>query len=58
MRCRKLKPQPLKKHQETMLRLRGKNPKNYMVLKDTFTSLYLLDLRDSTVFILYKRTCP
>lgn len=58
MSCRKLQPRPLKKHQEAMLRLRGKNPKNYVVLKDTFTSLYLRDLRDGSVLILYKRTCP
>ncbi len=58
MSCSKLKPQPLKEHQKDMLRLRGKDPKNYVVLKDTFTSLYLRDLRDGTMLILYKRTSP
>lgn len=58
MRFSKLKPQPLKKHQEDMLRRRGKNPKNYMVLKNTFTSLYLLDVRDRSICILYKQSCP
>lgn len=55
MSCSKLKPQPLKRHQKDMLRLRGKNPKNYAVLKDTYTSLYLRDLRDGSVTILYKQ---
>lgn len=41
-----------------MLRRRGKNPKNYMVLKNTFTSLYLLDVRDRSICILYKQSCP
>lgn len=58
MRFGKLNPQPLKKHQADMIRRRGKNPKNYMMLKDTYTSLYLLDVRDRSVCILYKKSSP
>lgn len=37
-----------------MLKLRGLNPKNYTVIKDTTTSLYLRDLRDGSIKIITK----
>ena len=38
-----------------MIRRRGLDPKDYDVIKDTFTSLYLRDRRTGKVMILYKR---
>lgn len=46
----------LKPHQITMLRVRGLDPKNYEVVKDTYTSLYLRDLRTGKIMVLYKRS--
>lgn len=37
-----------------MIRRRGMDPKNYRVIKDTYVSLYLYDLRFKKVKILYK----
>lgn len=56
MGTQKIQPKPLADHQKQMLRLRGKDPRNYVVLKDTFTSLYLRDIRDGSVVILYKQS--
>ena len=44
----------LNTNQCVMLRRRGLNPKNYMVIKDTYTSLYLKDLRNGSVKIISK----
>ena len=38
-----------------MITRRGLDPNNYDVIKDTITSLYLLDRRTGKVMILYKR---
>ena len=38
-----------------MIRRRGLDPKNYDVIKDTLTSLYLRDRRTGKVKILYKQ---
>jgi hypothetical protein len=45
---------PLKDHQKRMLLWRGMDPKNYLVIKDTYASLYLLDLRYGKVKIITK----
>jgi len=41
--------------QRVMIKRRGLDPKNYAVLSETYSSLYLLDLRYNKVKILYKR---
>lgn len=43
-------------NQSTMIRRRGLDPKNYRVIKDTWCSLYLLDVRYNKVKIIYKYT--
>lgn len=40
----------------TMLKIRGLDPKNYTLVKDTYTSLYLRDKRDGSLKILYKKS--
>lgn len=45
---------PLTSNQKEMLRRRGIDPRHYMLLKSTYTSLYLRDLRDGKIKILYK----
>lgn len=42
-------------NQQAMIRRRGMDPKNYVVLKETYSSLWLKDLRLNKVKILYKR---
>lgn len=37
-----------------MLRRRGLDPKNYEVIKDTYSSLYLRDLRTGAIKIITK----
>ena len=39
-----------------MLKIRGLDPKNYTLVKDTYTSLYLRDKRDGSIKILYKKS--
>lgn len=39
-----------------MLKIRGLDPKNYTLVKDTYTSLYLRDKRDGSLKILYKKS--
>lgn len=39
-----------------MMRIRGLDPKNYTLVKDTYTSLYLRDKRDGSLKILYKKS--
>lgn len=41
-------------NQCTIIRRRGLDPINYVVLKETYTSLYLRDQRDGTVKIITK----
>ena len=38
-----------------MLLRRGLDPENYIVIKETYTSLWLKDIRFNKVKILYKR---
>ena len=41
--------------QRQMLIRRGLQPKNYWLIKETYTSLYLRDRRDGSLKILFKR---
>lgn len=41
-------------NQRSMIRRRGLDPKNYVVLKETISSLYLKDVRSGTIKILAK----
>lgn len=41
-------------NQRVMLRRRGLDPDNYLVIKDTYSSLYLQDQRNGTIKILAK----
>ena len=50
------KEKRLSSAQYQMLRRRGLNPKNYTLIKDTYTSVYLRDKRDGSVKILYKKS--
>ena len=47
-------PKKFKSHHYQMLKIRGLNPKNFTLVKDTYTSLYLRDKRDGSIKILYK----
>ena len=51
---RKIQYKQLTHNQKTMLQRRGMDPRNFVVIKDTYTSLYLRDVRDGTVRILFK----
>lgn len=44
----------LNENQRIMLRRRGLDPKNYLLIKNTYTSLYLKDLRSGLVKIILK----
>ena len=48
-------PAPPDRNQRLMIERRGLNPADYIVLKDTFASLYLKDLRNGRVKIIYKQ---
>lgn len=48
-------PAPPKRNQKEMIKRRGLNPADYIVLKDTFASLYLKDLRNGRIKIIYKQ---
>lgn len=50
----KKNPGTLTSNQRQMLRIRGLDPKNYTLVKDTYTSLYLRDKRDGSIKILTK----
>jgi hypothetical protein len=54
MSQQKLKLQPLKYNHRVMLKRRGINPDNYLLIKSTYSSLYLRDIRDGSVRIIYK----
>lgn len=47
-------PKKFKSSHYQMLKIRGLNPKNFTLVKDTYTSLYLRDKRDGSIKILYK----
>ena len=49
-----MKGKKLNFNQQAMLRRRGLNPDNYVLLKNTHAALCLLDLRYNKVKILYK----
>ena len=51
----KLKPIPLTYNQKTMLRRRGLDPENYVIVKNTYSSLYLRDRRDGSLKIIFKQ---
>ena len=48
------KPIKFKNHHYEMLHRRGLKVKNYTLIKETYTSLYLRDKRDGSVKILTK----
>ena len=54
MATRKLQPKKLNTNQCIMLRRRGLDPKNYVVIKDTYTTLYLRDIRDGSIKLISK----
>ena len=47
-------PVKFKNHHCEMLRLRGLKVKNYTLIKETYTSLYLRDKRDGSVKVITK----
>ena len=47
--------QPLDDNQKKMLRKRGLDPKNYLVLRNTYAALWLRDIRDGSMKILDKK---
>ena len=51
---RKLKCKPLSHNHKTMLIRRGLDPRNYAVVKSTYTSLYIRDLRDGSLHVIHK----
>jgi hypothetical protein len=51
---RKVKLLPLQHRHRAMLQRRGVDPKNYALIKETYSSVYLRDLRDGSLKILYK----
>ena len=46
----------LNSNHKDMLRRRGMDPKHFVLLKSTCTSVYLRDLRNGKIMILYKRS--
>lgn len=54
MRERKIKYQPLNYDHRAMLIRRGLDPKNYVLVKSTYTSLYIRDIRDGSVRVIHK----
>ncbi len=51
---RKLKYTQLNSNQRQMLIRRGLEPKYYVFVKSTYTSLYIRDVRDGTVRVIHK----
>lgn len=51
---RKIQYKPLTYNHKTMLRRRGLNPDNYVLIKSTYVSLYLRDRRDGSIKIITK----
>lgn len=52
----KEKPKKFKPCHYQMMKIRGLDPKNFTLVKDTYTSLYLRDKRDGSLKILYKKS--
>lgn len=52
---RKIQYKPLTYNQKTMLRRRGLNPDNYILIKNTYSSMYLRDRRDGSLKIIFKQ---
>ena len=50
----KAKLQKLKHDQKVMLLRRGLDPKNYMLIKNTYATMYLLDLRYKKIKVIRK----
>ena len=48
------KGKPPNSNQATMLRRRGLDPKDFVVVKDTYVSLYVRDLRNGRIKIINK----
>jgi len=46
---------PLTCNQKHMLRLRGLDPKNYLLLRNTYAALWLRDIRDGSMKIINKK---
>jgi hypothetical protein len=44
----------MKSHHKDMLRKRGRDPKNYVFLKDTYTSVYFRDIRTGKILPVLK----
>lgn len=51
---KKKDPKPLTSNQREMLRRRGLDPKNYTLVKETYGSFYIRDIRSGTVRIINK----
>lgn len=45
---------PLTSNHRAMLKRRGKDPKNYTFLKNTYASVYFRDKRSGKVYIILK----
>lgn len=45
----------LNSRQRTMLQRRGLDPKNFKVIRETYVSLYLRDLRNGRIKIIMKQ---
>lgn len=48
------KGKPPNSNQATMLRRRGLDPKDFIIVKDTYVSLYVRDLRNGRIKIINK----
>lgn len=48
------KGKPPNSNQSKMLRRRGLDPKDFVVVKDTYVSLYIRDLRNGRIKIINK----
>ena len=54
MKEKKLKYLPMQSYHRVMLHRRGLDCKHYALIKETYSSLYLRDLRDGSLKILFK----
>ena len=44
-------------NQRTMIRKRGMNPNDYVVVKNTYTSLYIKNIHTGVIKILERQSC-
>lgn len=47
----------MRHHHKEMLRIRGYNPNNYELVKNTYTSVYFRDIRTGKILPILKYVC-